>query len=131
MKVLVDTCIWSLALRRNDKRQSGDLNKLEELITDSSVQMIGAIRQELLSGIKRNDQFILLKERLSYFPDLHLNSRDYELAAELFNTCRFHGIQGSNTDFLIASISINYKMPIFTIDKDFSLFKRHIPIHLF
>jgi predicted nucleic acid-binding protein len=131
MKVLVDTCIWSLAFRRKNEEQSEHVNKLEELIRDLKVQMIGVIRQELLSGIKLKAQFNLLKERLSYFPDLDLQVNDYELAAELFNTCRAQGIQGSNTDFLIAAISINHKLPIYTIDKDFNLFQEHIPILLF
>jgi hypothetical protein len=49
MKVLVDTCIWSLALRR--KKQSGpniELVEFQELIEEVRVQLIGPIRQEIL-----------------------------------------------------------------------------------
>jgi hypothetical protein len=60
MKVLVDTSIWSLALRR----RPGDLNpnenllvtELTELIQEGRAAIIGLIRQELLSGIKRSAQ---------------------------------------------------------------------------
>jgi hypothetical protein len=61
MKVIVDTCIWSLVLRRSEIKTNEYSVKLTELIRDYKVQMIGAIRQELLSGIKLKDQFDLLK----------------------------------------------------------------------
>ena len=102
MKVLVDTCIWSLALRR--KKLSGpniEVVEFQELIEEVRVQLIGPIRQEILSGVKRKQQFSELKKILSAFPDLPLASEDFELAAEYFNTLRRKGIQGSNTDFLI------------------------------
>ena len=49
MKVLVDTSVWSLALRR--KEQCEIAEKLADLILSSLVVMIGPVRQELLSGI--------------------------------------------------------------------------------
>ena len=50
MRVLVDTCIWSLALRR--KKQPGssvEMVEFQELIEEVRVQLIGPIRQEILS----------------------------------------------------------------------------------
>lgn len=55
---------------------------------------------------------------------------DFELAAEYFNLLRSKGIQGSDTDFLICAVSVNHQLPIFTLDKDFELFKKHLPIML-
>jgi hypothetical protein len=46
------------------------------------------------------------------------------LAAEFFNTCRTKGVQSSNTDFLICSVSANHEIRIFTVDKDFYCIKR-------
>ena len=130
MKVLVDTCVWSIALRRAVNIENAHLDELKELITEVRVQLIGAIRQEILSGIKTREQFHSVKSHLSAFTDLNLAEADYELAAEYFNLLRNKGIQGSNTDFLICAISTNHGMPIFTLDKDFELFKKHIPIQL-
>ena len=131
MKVIVDTCIWSSVLRRNASPSSIVAEELTELIKDGRVQMLGAIRQELLSGIKSQPDFNRLKNRLAAFPDLPIRTRDYETAAEFFNRCRKHGIQGSNTDFLICSVSFHYKMEIFTSDKDFENFKKYLPIRLY
>ena len=52
MKVLVDTSVWSLALRRQETAEGPEVSELIELIRELRVQMIGPVRQELLSGIK-------------------------------------------------------------------------------
>ena len=131
MKVLVDTCIWSLALSRN-KRPASNIEVIEfkELIEEVRVQLIGPIRQEILSGVKGKQQFSKLKKILSAFPDLPLASEDFELASEYFNILRSKGIQGSNTDFLICAVSTRNNMPIFSTDNDFNHYKKHIPIVL-
>jgi len=131
MKVIVDTCIWSLALRRDHDINDPLVIELKELIKEVRIQMIGPIRQEILSGLKSKRQFEELKEYLTAFPDLYLQSLDFELAAEFFNTNRQKGIQGSNTDFLICAVSYKYQMPIFTIDDDFKLYMTNVPITLY
>lgn len=130
MKVIVDTCIWSLALRRNTNRSCQLVDELKELISEVRVQLIGPIRQELLSGIKSKKQFRNLRDHLSAFPDLQLESQDFELAAEYSNLARAKNILGSNTDFLICSLSYRHNMPILTTDKDFEQYKAVLPIKL-
>jgi predicted nucleic acid-binding protein len=130
MKVLVDTCIWSLALRRTRDANSPCVSELRELLNELRVQMIGPIRQELLSGIRDPAQFKKLRDHLRSFPDLTLSSADHECAADFFNVCRRQGIQGSNTDFLICALSHRHSLPIFTTDGDFELFQKHLPIAL-
>ncbi|MGZ5433177.1 MAG: hypothetical protein ACXWH7_09630, partial [Thermoanaerobaculia bacterium] len=63
MKVLVDTSIWSLSLRRRSTSGtvSASTAELAALVQDGRVAMIGAIRQELLSGIKERAQFDRLR----------------------------------------------------------------------
>jgi len=130
MKVIVDTSIWSLSLRRAKHRKETDSEKLIQIIEDGRIVMLGPIRQEILSGIKIKKQFELLKVYLEAFPDLNLEIKDYELAAEFFNLCKGKGVQGSNTDFLICAAAVNNNFNIYTNDKDFELFKKHIPIQL-
>ncbi len=131
MKVIVDTCIWSLALRRNEPSPNGYVAELAELIKDIRAQLIGPVRQELLCGIKSEKQFNLLRKHLRAFEDIEITRQDYELAAEYFNTARKNGIQGSNTDFLICAISKRHKMPVFTTDQDFLHFQSVLPIELY
>jgi len=133
MKILVDTCIWSLALRKKKQPTSNIevVAEFQELIKEVRVQLIGPIRQEILSGVKSQQQFSKLKKILLAFPDLPLVSEYFELAAEYFNILRSKGIQGSNTDFLICAVSTRNNMPIFSTDNDFNHYKKHIPIALY
>ena len=52
MKVLVDTSVWSLALRRGRQSTSAPVQDLRYLISTNRVQMLGPIRQEILSGVR-------------------------------------------------------------------------------
>jgi predicted nucleic acid-binding protein len=132
MKVLVDTAVWSLVLRRKSRPENGSMAvALASLIADGLVVMIGPIRQELLSGIKERAQFERLREHLHAFPDLEITSTDYEEAASFFNQCREKGIQGSNTDFLICAVASRNGFSIFTTDEDFTHFARVLPIALY
>jgi predicted nucleic acid-binding protein len=131
MKVVVDTSVWSLALRRNRiLEESPPILRLRELIADDRVALLGVIRQELLSGIREVEQFVRLREYLQAFPNLELAIEDYELAAEFYNTCRRNGIQGSNTDFLICAVAHRRSYSILMTDGDFVLFGEHLPITL-
>ena len=99
-------------------------------MTDGRVVLLGTVRQEILSGIKYHEQFEKLRNNLRAFPNLLINTEDYELAAEYFNICRCHGIQGSNTDFLICATANRRNYEIFTTDKDFINFSQYLPIVL-
>lgn len=131
MKVLVDTSVWSLALRRRSPdREGGVVRELGRLIAEFQVAMIGPIRQELLSGIREDGQYLTLREKLRAFPDLRLDTADFETAARFFNKCRAEGVQGSNTDFLLCAVGQLRGMPIFTTDKDFGAYSRTLGIRL-
>jgi predicted nucleic acid-binding protein len=134
VKVLVDTSVWSLALRR----KPGDLSAhqrrltqhLADLIKDDRVVMIGPIRQELLSGIRSADTFELLKRRLRDYDDEPLTVEDYESAAETANTCRAAGLVGSAIDFLICAVTLGRDLRILTTDRDFERYVGTIPLKL-
>jgi predicted nucleic acid-binding protein len=128
MKVLVDTSVWSYALRRNEKNDA--VQKLAGLILDSLVVMIGPVRQELLSGISNESAFSNLKDKLAQFDDLPITTHDYETAAQYYNICRKHGVQGSHTDFLICAVAVNHELLIYTTDQDFTYFAKYLPVRL-
>lgn len=132
MKVLVDTSIWSRALRRINRPEDISVKpELASLIVDGRVAMIGPIRQEVLSGIKERAQYDRLRAHLSAFLDTEILSDDYDEAASFYNLCRGRGIQGSNTDFLICAVAVRKEFPIFTLDTDFTHFAKVLPIVLY
>lgn len=129
--VLVDTCIWSIALRGSTARESSVAAELTQLIDNNQIRIIGAIRQEVLSGYSDKQNYEKLRAKLKYFPNEPIVDVDYEAAAEYSNFCRAKGIQGSHTDFLICAVAIRAKLKIFTTDKDFKNYLKHLPIFLY
>lgn len=131
MRVLVDTPIWSAALRRRTRADDDPaVAELMSLIEDGRVAVIGPVRQELLSGIREPAQFEKLRDNLRAFPEVEIIRDDYEEAAAFYNRCRAKGIQGSNTDFLICAVAARNELSIFTTDEDFRYFTRVLPIAL-
>jgi predicted nucleic acid-binding protein len=132
MNIIVDTVIWSIVFRRDSQEHNTEIrNSFQSLVIADRVVLMGAIRQEVLSGLRHQDQFDRLRGALRAFPDLPLSTDDYELAADFYNICRRNGIQGSNTDFLICAAAHRRNYEIFTSDRDFEQFQSHIPISLF
>jgi predicted nucleic acid-binding protein len=131
LKVLVDTPIWSYALRSKNKEYQHEIDSLTSLIRDQRAIIIGPIRQEILSGYSDLRKYRIIKEKLSYFENTPILDIDYELAAEFSNKCRKNGIQGSHIDFLICAVANREDIPIFTTDKDFEHYQKIIPINLF
>ena len=130
MRVLVDTSVWSLALRRARVAPTSVVEELAELVREGRPVIIGPIRQELLSGLKAPEQFQMLRDHLRAFPDLELETADFEEAAHLCNRCRSKGVQGSNTDFLMCAVASRRDLSIFTTDRDFLAFRRIVPLTL-
>lgn len=130
MKVIVDTTVWSLFLRREAGTSREEVKRLIKYIREGRALMLGIVRQELLSGIKDRQQFERLGDLLDGFPDILATSKDHRTAADFFNQCRSKGIQGSPVDFLICAIAHRISAPILTTDRDFGHYAEVIPIKL-
>jgi len=131
LKVLVDTPIWSYALRAERAGFAQHVRELETLIADQRVLIIGPIRQEVLSGYSEIKKFEKLNAKLKYFENTPIIDEDYIQAAKFSNLCRKKGVQGSHADFLICATAYRLKAQIFTTDNDFAHYQKHVPIELF
>jgi predicted nucleic acid-binding protein len=133
--VLVDTPIWSLALRRRgtafNPREQRLTAALRELIRDGRAQLVGPVRQELLSGIRQVATFKKLRDDLRAFDEPRLEAADYEEAAGMNNQCRARGIAGSAMDFLICAIAFRRDWQVFTTDRDFTRYATTTPLKLY
>jgi predicted nucleic acid-binding protein len=130
MKVLVDTSVWSLALRRHQPAGK-EPAALAALLRNGSVALLGVVRQEVLSGIPDERLFLRLRDQLRVVPNHPLDTRHYEAAAEAFNLCRRRGVQGSLVDFLLCAAAATDGLPLYTTDQDFALYAKHLPIKFF
>jgi predicted nucleic acid-binding protein len=134
MNILVDTSVWSLALRR----KSASLNttekfivaELSELIREGRARLIGLVRQELLSGIKTTEHYERLRLHLRSFPDEPIDTSDHEEAAKAGNRCRGKGIVVSIVDILLCSLAIKREWAIFTTDPNFANYAKVLPISI-
>lgn len=133
--VLVDTPVWSLSLRR----RAVDLSPLERRLTDSlyelirhrDVRLLGATRQEVLSGIREESHFRRIRDHLRGFPNVELDAFDYEEAARISNLCRQKGIADTSVDMLMCAVSLRQGWEVFTTDGDFFYYQRVTPVRLF
>src|SRR5437660_6291552 len=135
MNLLVDTPVWSLALRRKQAdlspREEQVTQALAEVIRDGRARLMGVVRQELLSGIREEDRFRKLRDYLRAFDDPRLELADYEEAAQMHNRCRSRGIAGSAIDFLICAVADRREWQIFTTDRDFERYGRVLGVKLY
>jgi predicted nucleic acid-binding protein len=122
LKEIVDTCVWSLSLRRRDKtrisaQEKQMLAQFREVIEGGRASIIGPIRQEILSGIKDRVQFAKVEELLEPFRDEEIRAADYVEAARLFNLCQNQGVQCGPVDILICAVALRKRYSIMTSDQ--------------
>jgi predicted nucleic acid-binding protein len=133
--VLVDTPVWSLSLRR----RAIDLSVSERRITQSlydlvrqrRVRLLGPTRQEVLSGIREESQFLRIRDHLRGFTNVELDASDYEEAARASNQCRRGGIAGSPVDLLMCAVALRHGWQVFTTDHDFTQYRTVLNIQLY
>ncbi|HEY2120354.1 MAG TPA: PIN domain-containing protein [Candidatus Acidoferrum sp.] len=134
MNVLVDTSVWSLALRRKaqdlNPAETAAVSELSNLINAGRAKIIGLVRQELLSGIKTSSQFEKLRMLLRSFPDEPISTDDYESAASAGNQCRARGVAVSVSDILICAIALSRDWAVFASDPDFVAYAKILPVKL-
>ena len=134
MMVLVDTPVWSLALRRrvvdlseSELRITAGLNQLVRM---GWVQLLGTTRQEVLSGIREETQFQRIRVHLRSFEDVLVVADDYEEAARMSNRCKRSGIASSAADMLICAVSARRHWQILSTDRDFVHYGRVLDLRL-
>ena len=122
MKVIVDTCVWSLWLRRRDEsrlnaNEQQIVAELREAVAERRAKILGPIRQEILSGIRNAVQFAKTAGLLDPFLDEVIETSDYVDAARLFNLCRDRGVQCGPVDILICAVAARNHYGILTYDQ--------------
>ena len=131
MDVLVDTSVWSLALRRDTPSESKAVEALSKALDgDADVYVTGIVLQELLQGFVGAKAKQSIIDRFSFLPSLVPDTSDHIEAADLRNRCRREGIQVGTIDALIAQLSIRYQLTLLTTDNDFKNMSRVIKLKL-
>ena len=131
MMLLVDTSVWSLALRRDVVGPQPEVRHLEQaLLGAQAVVTTGLVLQELLqgfSGPKAREQII---DRFSSLPLVQPDRQDHIDAAALRTTCRRGGVQIGTIDALLAQVCIRHQLTLLTTDQDFAHAARHCQLRI-
>ncbi len=131
MRIVIDTSVWSHALRRRGVEPDAQAAKVAELLREGhTVLLLGVILQEILHGMRCSGSFDRVKSKLDVFRMLILKRDDYIAAAELRNLCRANGVQVSTVDAQIAAACIEHNCALLTDDQDFEHISRFCPLQL-
>jgi predicted nucleic acid-binding protein len=131
MTLLVDTSVWSLALRRDAVAAVPQVGALRAALEGGTVVVTtGLILQELLQGFagpKARDEIVA---RFAALPLIGPDRQDHIDAAALRNTCRRAGVRIGTIDALLAQLCIRHGLTLLTTDKDFALAAAHCRLKL-
>ena len=131
MNVLVDTSVWSLAMRRDEKEHRAVVQKLKSWLEGgAAIFTTGFIVQELVQGFAGPRAAGLIASTLSKLPLIVPKLDDHIEAASLRNLCRRRGVQLGTIDALIAQICITHRSSLLTTDRDFEMAQRFCPLQL-
>ncbi len=129
MAILVDTSVWSLAMRRDEQPNSPELKILiKALESGEEIYSTGIILQELLQGFSGAKAANAIVERFKAIPMLVPETSDHIHAAEIRSKSRRKGVQVGTIDALIAQLSLRYKLSLLTTDKDFRYMSKAVKL---
>lgn len=131
MTLLVDTSVWSLALRRDGATDTKEVIALREALEGAdAVVTTGLILQELLQGFNGPKAAQAIIERFGALPLIQPDREDHVAAAEVRNACRRAGVQIGTVDALLVQLCGRYDMTLLSSDNDFANAVRHVPFRL-
>lgn len=131
MTFLVDTSVWSLALRRDTQATEPQVHQLKQALLGSEIIVTtGLILQELLQGFLGPKAQTQIVERFAALPLLQPDRDDHINAAILRNTCRRAGVQLGTVDALLAQLCIRHDVTLLTSDTDFTHAAEHCPLRV-
>lgn len=131
MTLLVDTSVWSLALRRDIEATEPEVHHLKDALLGSEIVVTtGLVLQELLQGFAGPKASAQIVERFAALPLLQPDRDDHIGAAALRNACRQAGVQIGTIDALLAQLCIRHELTLLTTDKDFTHVAKYCPIRV-
>jgi predicted nucleic acid-binding protein len=131
MTLLVDTSVWSLALRRDGAVATPEVAALREAIEGSDVVVTtGLVLQELLQGFNGPKDRQAIMDRFGALPLIQPDREDHVAAAEVRNACRRSGVQMGTIDALLIQLCGRHDLTLLSADKNFSNAAAFVPFKL-
>ena len=129
MTLMVDTSVWSLALRRDPISAAPQVRAFRNALEGEEIVVTtGLVLQELLQGFAGPRARKDIIERFAALPLLGPDRQDHIDAAELRNSCRRAGVQVGTIDALLAQLCIRHDLTLLSTDNDFVHAAAHCPL---
>jgi predicted nucleic acid-binding protein len=129
--LLVDTSVWSLALRRDADASEPAVQALKDALMGADVVVTtGLVLQELLQGFAGPKAQTQIIERFAALPLLQPDREDHVAAADLRNTCRRAGVQLGTIDALLAQLCVRHDLLLLSTDKVFAHAAKHCALRV-
>jgi predicted nucleic acid-binding protein len=131
MTLLVDTSVWSLALRRDAPPDLPETRALHAALTgDDLVVTTGIVLQELVQGAVRESSRRLITERFRAIALVQPDRDDHIAAADIRTRCRANGVQLGTIDALLAALCIRRELTLLSTDLDFAAASRYCDLRV-
>ena len=131
MRVLVDTSVWSLALRRGGPAEHPVVEQLSGFLdAGEDLFLTGVILQEILQAFRSEEAVSRVVEGLESFPLLPVERATCLAAARIYRRCREEALGASTIDCHIAASAIDNDCQLLTTGRDFERMASICPLEL-
>ncbi len=118
--IVVDTSVWVSAFR---SAKTENARVLRELLDDDEVALAAPVRVELLVGLSRRDQ-AATRQALSALPVIYPAQPNWRTIDNWVEIASRIGERFGFADLLIGAIASDNRLPIWSLDQDFSRMAR-------
>lgn len=116
-RVLPDTCAW-IDFFKGSRTQLAEA--LVRSLAQQEVVTCGMVLCELLQGVKKPDEELLVQDALQALPHLEMTRELWLCAGRLSASLRKSGHTLPLSDIIIATIALNHGCAVLTVDRHFA-----------
>ncbi len=131
MTLLVDTSVWSLALRRDTDIPNAHVEHLRIGLAGADFFVTtGLVLHELLQGFTGPKAALSILLSFRALPMLNPDRQDHIAAAEIHNKCRRSDVQIGTIDALLIQLCGRHDLTLLSTDRDFVFAAQHVPFRI-
>lgn len=116
-KVLVDTSVWVQFFNRIASKEG---ETVEDLLRQGRAAIAGIVLTELLQGARTEKEFNDILDSIVALSFLNTSFETYREAGRLSYNLRRKGLTIPTTDLIIASLAVENKCSVYSIDPHFN-----------
>jgi predicted nucleic acid-binding protein len=116
-RILPDTCAWIDFFKGN---QTSLAESLAQALVQREVMVCGVVLCELLQGVKKPGEELLVLNALQALPHLEMTRELWISAGQLSASQRKSGHTLPLSDIILATLALNFNCAVLTVDRHFA-----------